>query len=216
MSTVLETKKRNDFQRSAKTQLREEGLFPAVVYGKGTDPEAIAVSESDFLKTIKEVGRNGVISLNVGGNKHNVILHDYQEDPIKGQIIHADFLAVDLSSEVTVDARVDLEGEAAGTKEGGVIQQPLFTMSVTAKVSEAPDAVAVDVSSLGIGDSLTVGDIRDRYSFTIEHEDEEVIVSVLAPTLEAEDSGTEEEEADEAEADTPETEEDTENTEGKE
>ncbi|MFL0365674.1 50S ribosomal protein L25/general stress protein Ctc [Pseudobacillus sp. 179-B 2D1 NHS] len=193
MNSVLEAKKRQEFQRSAKTELREEGNFPAVVYGKDMEAESVFVNEGDFIKVIKEVGRNGVISLAVDGKEHNVILHDYQQDPIKNYIVHADFLAVDLSSEITSNVRIDLEGEAAGAKEGGVVQQPLFELSVTAKVSEFPENLTVDVSHLNIGDSLSVGEIRGNHPFIINHEDDEVVVSILAPRVEeaAEDSNPE-------------------------
>lgn len=186
MNSVLEAKKRDDLQQSAKTELRAEGSFPAVVYGKNVEAAPILVNEGDFFKVIKEVGRNGVISLTVDGKEHNVVLQDYQQDPIKNFIIHADFLAVDLSSEITSNVRVNLEGEAAGTKEGGIVQQPLFELSVTAKVSEFPESIPVDISGLNIGDSLSVGDLHSNQSFTINHEDDEIIVSVLAPRVEEE------------------------------
>ncbi|MBM7650302.1 large subunit ribosomal protein L25 [Bacillus ectoiniformans] len=210
MSSLLEVKKRDSFQRSALTQLRGEGNFPAIVYGKGVDSEAIYLSEGDFLKVIKEVGRNGVISLNIDGKSHNVILHDYQQDPIKNHIVHADFFAVDLSKEITSEVRVELEGEAAGSKEGGVVQQPLFELTVTAKVSEFPESLSVDVSALEIGDSITVGDIRSSHSFEINHEDDETVVSVLAPRVEEEpeEEGEGSEEAETSEENTDESSED--------
>ncbi|WP_046173309.1 50S ribosomal protein L25/general stress protein Ctc [Domibacillus indicus] len=180
MST-LQAKKREGFTRAALTQIRTAGAFPAVVYGKGVESKPVAVEEAEFIKVIREVGRNGLISLNVDGSKHDVILQEYQQDPIKGFIVHADFLAVDRSSEITSQVRVDLEGEAAGAKEGGVIQQPLFELNVTAKVSEFPESISVDVSGLSIGDSIAVGDIRSQHNFTIENEDAETIVSVLPP-----------------------------------
>jgi len=180
MST-LQAKKREGFTRAALTEIRTSGSFPAVIYGKGVESKPVSVEESEFIKTIRESGRNGLISLNVDGNTHDVILQEYQQDPIKGFIVHADFLAVDRSSEITSQVRVDLEGEAAGSKEGGVIQQPLFELNVTAKVSEFPENVTVNVAELAIGDSISVGDIRDKYSFVIENEDEETIVSVLPP-----------------------------------
>lgn len=194
MSAVLEAKKRNNFQKSGLTQLRNEGGFPAIVYGKGVNSESIYVDEGAFFKVIKEVGRNGVISLAMEGKKYNVVLQDYDQDPIKNHIVHADFLAVDLSSEMTANVRIDPEGEAIGTKEGGVLQQPLFELSVTAKVSEFPEHITIDVSSLAIGDVIAVKDIRDHYSFEINHEDDEAILSILAPRS-AEDDVTEEQEA---------------------
>lgn len=177
----LQAKKREGFTRAALTEIRTAGSFPAVVYGKGVESAPVSVEETEFIKVIREVGRNGLISLNVDGKTHDVVLQEYQQDPIKGFIVHADFLSVDRSSEITSQVRVDIEGEAVGAKEGGVIQQPLFELTVTAKVSEFPEHVSVDVSELAIGDSISVGDIRDKHSFTIEHEDEETVVSVLPP-----------------------------------
>ncbi|WP_203364424.1 50S ribosomal protein L25/general stress protein Ctc [Bacillus sp. REN10] len=192
MSAVLEAKKRASFQRSGLTQIREAGNFPAIVYGKGVDSESVYVNEGEFFKIMKEVGRNGVIALKMDGQKYNVILQDYHQDPLKNGIVHADFLAVDLSSNITANVRIDIEGEAIGVKEGGVLQQPLFELSATAKVSQFPEYITVDASQLGIGDTLTIGDIRSQYDFEINHEDDETIVSVLAPR-----SGEEAEMADE-------------------
>jgi len=186
MNTLLEAKKRDNFQKSGLTQLRGEGSFPAIVYGKDVNSESVYVSEGEFYKIIKEVGRNGVIPLKMDGKTYNVVLQDYQQDPIKNHIIHADFLAVDLSSEMTAEVRVDPVGEAIGTKEGGTLQQPLFELTVTAKVSEFPENIAIDVSDLKIGDTIGVGDIRDKYDFDIAQEDEETIFSVLAPRVEEE------------------------------
>ncbi|OAH56774.1 MULTISPECIES: 50S ribosomal protein L25/general stress protein Ctc [Bacillaceae] len=187
MSNVLEAKKREGFTKAALTEIRTKGSFPAVIYGKGVESEPVSVEEPQFIKVIREVGRNGMISLNVDGEKYDVILQEYQQDSLKGHIIHADFLAVDKSSKITSQVRVDIEGEAVGAKEGGVVQQPLFELNVTAKVSEFPEHVTVNISELAIGDSILVGDIRDQFNFVIENEDDETIVSVLPPQKMEED-----------------------------
>ncbi|OLN24297.1 50S ribosomal protein L25/general stress protein Ctc [Domibacillus antri] len=191
MSKTLEAKKRHAFTRASLTEIRTAGSFPAVIYGKDVESEPVAVEESQFIKVIREVGRNGMITLQVEDHKHDVILQEYQQDPIKGHIVHADFLAVDQSSEITAQVRVDLEGEAVGSKEGGVIQQPLYELNVTAKVSEFPENIPVNISELAIGDSISVGDIRNKFDFVIEHEDDETIVSVLPPQKMEEDADAE-------------------------
>lgn len=194
MTAVLETKKRNDLRKSTTNKLRREGNIPAVIYGKGVDSQPIYVRKTDFLKTLKEVGRNGIFNLNIDGRQQNAILHDYQEDPLKGEIIHVDFFAVDPSTEITAEVVVELKGEAPGVKDGGVLQQPIFELSVKGKVSDIPDAIQLDVSNLQVGDSIAVGDIREKYPFKIQHGDEETIVSVLAPRQEEEISTGEQQE----------------------
>ncbi|PPA68532.1 50S ribosomal protein L25/general stress protein Ctc [Jeotgalibacillus proteolyticus] len=196
MSSLLKAKKRDGFKKSDLTELRGAGKLPAVVYGYKVDNTSIFVDEIDLIKVIREVGRNGIIELDIDGNKQKVVLSDYQSDFLKDEIIHADFLAVNMASELDVEVTVNLTGEAAGTKEGGVVQTTLHELSVSAKPDDIPESIEVDISGLEIGDSVSVGDVRSAYNVTINHEDEETIASVLAPRVEEE---TTEEEADESE-----------------
>lgn len=186
MSNVLAAKERTDNRRSYLTQLRGNGEIPAVVYGNNNDSTAISVKSADFQKTIKEVGRNGIISLDVLGKTHNVMLTDYQKDPLKNEIFHADFLIVDMSSELNAQVRVNLVGDSAGVKDGGVLQQALHEVSVSAKPQEIPETIDVDVTELQVGHGITIGDIKNNYGISINHEDEEVIASVLPPKQEEE------------------------------
>lgn len=195
MPAVLQAKERKGFRNSNLTALRQEGNFPAVVYGSKLESKSIYLSEADFLKTIKEVGRNGVFSLDVDGNKHEVMLGDYQSNPLKNEIVHADFLAVDMSKEITADVRVILVGDAAGVKDGGVMQQSMHEVSVTATPKNIPSSVEVDVTSLQVNETLSVGDIKANRSYKINNEEEQVIASILPPRQEEEINSGEEQEA---------------------
>jgi len=124
MSTVLQAKERKELRHSALKQIRTNGNIPAIIYGSKVDSKPVYVNSADLTKTIRQVGRNGVISLDVDGSKQDVVLTEYQEDSIKREIIHVDFLAVDKSSKINVDVRLVLAGDAAGVKDGGVLQQP--------------------------------------------------------------------------------------------
>ncbi|UBH08549.1 50S ribosomal protein L25/general stress protein Ctc [Macrococcus armenti] len=164
-------------------KIRNEGKIPAVVYGFGANNTSVKVDEPEFIKVIREVGRNGVIELGVGSKTIKVMVSDYQIDPIKNQITHIDFLSINMKSELTVDVVVNLTGEAVGAKEGGVVQQPLFQLSVTATPDEIPESIEVDVTELNVGDSILVGDLKANKSYTINNEDDEAIVSVVPPTV---------------------------------
>ncbi|AJD89386.1 50S ribosomal protein L25 [Jeotgalibacillus malaysiensis] len=215
MSSVLKATKREGFKNSDLTELRNAGKLPAVVYGYKVENTAISVDEIDLVKTIREVGRNGIIELDIEGNKQKVVLSDYQSDFLKDEIIHADFLAVNMSEELTVDVAVHLVGEAAGAKEGGVVQTVLHELSISAKPNDIPESFEVDVTDLEIGESFSVEDLRSKYDVTINHEDDETIVSVLAPRTEEEIEELEEEAgAGEAGAEDAEGEESTEDSEG--
>lgn len=186
MGNQLAAKERTDFKRSDKKSLRDSGEIPAVVYGNGQESKAIAVSTGDLLKTIKEVGRNGIISLDLDGTKHNVMLSDYQKDPLKSEIYHADFLAVDLSHEIQAQVRVNLTGDAAGVKNGGVLQQSVYEVTVTARPNDIPESIDLDVSGLEVGDTVSFADLDVKDKLKIENEDDEVIASILAPRTEQE------------------------------
>ncbi|MBW7479960.1 50S ribosomal protein L25 [Streptococcus pneumoniae] len=97
--------------RSDLKQLRNSGKVPAVVYGYGTKNTSVKVDEVEFIKVIREVGRNGVIDLGVGSKTIKVMVSDYQFDPLKNQITHIDFLAINMSEERTVEVQVQLVGD---------------------------------------------------------------------------------------------------------
>ncbi len=175
--------------RSDLKKLRNTGKVPAVVYGYGTKNTSVKVDEVEFIKVIREVGRNGVIDLGVGSKSIKVMVSDYQFDPLKNQITHIDFLAINMTEERTVDVPVHLVGEAAGAKEGGVVEQPLFDLLVTATPENIPESIEVDITELEVNDSYSVSDIKVSGDFTIENDPEESVVTVVPPT----DEPTEEE-----------------------
>ncbi len=191
MVTVLKAKERTSDRRSQTRELRERGGIPAILYGYKTENTPISIDNIEFTKTMREVGRNGVISLDVEGKKLNVVLHEYQEDPIKREVIHADFLAVDLSQEIEANVRVELSEDAEGIRNGGVLQQILHEVVVTAKPDEIPEVISVDISELGIGETVSIAEIRGNYSITINHEDDESIATILAPRVEEEETAEE-------------------------
>ena len=181
MATTVNAQSREKGKQSNLTSLRGKGLVPAVVYGFKTDSTSISVNEMDLLKTLREVGRNGVMKLDVDGKEVNVVLSDYQMDVLKGHFVHADFLAINMSDELEVNVAVTFTGTSAGSREGGVVNQPNREVHVKVKPSEIPDSIEVDVTDLAIGDTLTVGDIRDKTKYQILNDDDFTLASVSAP-----------------------------------
>lgn len=193
MGTKLSAQQRESkTPNSSLTELRGKGSVPGVVYGYQTETLSVSVTEADLIKTLRESGRNGVINLDVDGKTLNVVLSDFQRDALKGSFKHVDFLAVNMSEELEVAVAVHTTGEAAGEKEGGVVNQPNREVNVKVKPSDIPDSLDVDVSALEVGDHLSVGDIRDTVSYEILDEDDFLLVSVTAPTVEEEPEETEE------------------------
>ncbi|WP_336824295.1 50S ribosomal protein L25/general stress protein Ctc [Sporosarcina sp. USHLN248] len=186
MSTAIQSKSREVKTRSALNALRKDGYIPSVVYGYQTESTPIAIQERDLISTLREVGRNGVIKLNVDGKVLNVVLGDYQEDALKGDIRHADFLAINMTEELEVEVTVHLTGESIGEKEGGIVQQPNREVTIKVKPSDIPENIEVDVSNLQIGETISVGDIRQKSKFEILNDDDFALVSISAPRTEEE------------------------------
>lgn len=189
MAVKLKATLRDDLKHSATKQIRQSGHVPGVVYGKEKDTKAIAVNSMDLLKTVRDEGRNAIISLDVEQDSPvDVMLHDYQMDPLKDELIHIDFYMIDMSEEMDVEVPLHLEGEAIGAKEGGVLQQPLYELQVRAKPNNIPDQITVDVSELNVGDSVAIADLSasDKYEFL---EDADTTVATVLPpdTLDEED-----------------------------
>ena len=200
MAKLASNRRAEKSKQSELKELRQNGKVPAVVYGFETENTSLSVDENEFIKVIREIGRNGVIDLEVAEGTTQVMVNDYQFDALKNQITHIDFIAINMQTEVTVEVQIVLEGEAPGQKEGGVLEQPLFEVSVTAKPADIPETIEVDISELNIGDSIHVEDIRSKGNFVIENEDTDAVVIVSAPTEEPEEDENAEEESVEVEA----------------
>lgn len=117
MAINLKAKQRADHRHATTKQIRRDGLIPAVVYGKEKEPITVSVVSIDLLKTVRDEGRNAIISLDVeNGETVEVMVHEYQTEPVKGEVIHIDFYVVDMKEEMDVAVPLNLTGEAQGSK----------------------------------------------------------------------------------------------------
>jgi large subunit ribosomal protein L25 len=192
--TTLKVQERTVFTNSARRKVREQGQVPAVIYGKSTDTKSISLDSLELIKTLRDEGRNAIIKLDLDGKSHSVMLYEMQTDPLKNEIIHADFHVVNLNEDVVVEVPITLTGDAAGVKDGGVLQQPIYQVSITAKPGDIPQSIEVDISELGVNDTLMIKDVKVSGKYTFNHEEDEVVASILPPKQEEEiDSGEQQE-----------------------
>ncbi|MFD1780780.1 50S ribosomal protein L25 [Fredinandcohnia salidurans] len=177
--SMLVAEKRKETKKTVLKRLRSEGKIPAVVYGRAIHTESILINNTDLRNVIKTVGRNGIFSLNLDGTSKNVILRDYQSNPVTKEIIHVDLLQVNQNTEIDTRVSVILKGTSNGEKVGGVARQFVHELEITAKVNDLPDFIEIDITEFEIGHSVRVADIKKEYSnCTIKHEDDETIVSI--------------------------------------
>lgn len=193
MAVKLKALKRDNKTRSEIKGIRDSGQVPAVVYGKNKDTKNVAVESIALLKTLRDEGRNAIITLEIEGDTSvDVMLHEYQMEPIKDTLVHVDFYIVDMSEEMEVSVPVHVEGEAVGSKEGGTLQQPLYEILISVKPADIPDSITVDVSKLEIGDVISIGDLPKSDKYTYSEEEDVVVVSVVPPAAEEPEADSEE------------------------
>ncbi|MBM4763178.1 50S ribosomal protein L25 [Bacillus sp. B15-48] len=176
---TLEVQVRQSFKRSALKKLRNDGKVPAIVYGRGMNTESISMKNAELQKVIKKVGRNGIFPLHLNGKSINVILRDYQSNPVTKDLLHVDFLQVDKHTEIDTKVSVILKGSSKGEKAGGIVKQFLHELDLTAKANDIPDTIEIDTTDFEIGHSVRVSDIKKAYSnCTFKQDDDETIVMV--------------------------------------
>ena len=171
-------------------KLAGENLIPAVLYGPKRETVSISVNRHDFELLIgKHSGGSTIVEIDLEGAKEPVhaLIRDLQQNPVKGTILHVDFMAVEMDKLLQASVTLRFINDPAGVKAGGVLTANFHEVSVEAKPADLPEAIEVDIAALEIGDSLHVSDIVAPAGVTILDDADEVIVSVLAPRVEEEE-----------------------------
>jgi len=171
-------------------RLRNEGKVPGVVYGLEADPVTLTVEWRELRAAlITEQGVNAVINLEIDGKRTPTLVKDMQRHPVRRNVLHVDFIRVDLSKTVDVEVPVHLEGEATKVINAqGTVDQTLFNLTVNAKPGDIPDSIVIDVSGLAIGDTVRVSDLTlaKGVSTDVDPDEAVVVAQVSAAAIEAE------------------------------
>lgn len=181
----LEVRERTAHGSRESRRLRRSGLIPGVLYGRGA-VHPIAIPERDLRKALGgSGGLHTILDVVVQGDggTHPAVLKEYQRDPVRGKVIHVDLHEVRLDRPIQTAVSVTLLGEPAGVKEGGVLQQVTREVNVEALPMKIPEHLELDVSGLGIGESLRVADLTAVPDVTfLDDPEETVLATVLQPT----------------------------------
>jgi len=194
MSDVITLKAApRDIVGHANRKLAPEGLIPAVIYGAGREPLSIEVPRHEFEMYMTHHGAAGVLKLDLEGESKdvNAVIKDLQHAPVKGNVIHIDFLAVRMDVAISSTAPLSFINDPAGVREGGVLTIAVHEVNIEALPADLPESIEVDVAELTIGDSLHIGQVTPPKGVTLLDDEETVICSVTAPTVEVEEEVTE-------------------------
>lgn len=192
----LEAQLRKKTGKGEARRLRAQGLLPCVLYGKEVENRALQVSAKELDKIIREAGENTLIKLVVTGdgvsNEYTTILREVQRHPLKGTLTHADFYRISLTEKLETVVPIQLVGQAQGVAHGGILQHGVREVEIKCLPTEIPEALEVDVTGLGIGDNLTVGEITPPAGVEIISDLDTIVATVVAPRLEEEAAPEEE------------------------
>ena len=139
-------------------QVRKQGKIPAIVYGHKEEPVAISLDAHDFNVQLHH-GRR-LLDIALGGGKQKLLVKDLQYDHLGKEIVHADLMRVDLAEMVRIMVPIELKGVAAGTHEGGIVEEHIDHLEVECKVTAIPEVLSVSVKDIGVGDALHAGQIE--------------------------------------------------------
>lgn len=184
---TLEAKKRTTIGRKTDL-LRSEGVLPAVVYGSGVEPTSIELRRTEFVKVYSEAGESTVITLSVDGSPLNVLVQDIQVHPMRGEVIHADFRALDMTQKIEAEVKIEFVGESKAVETfGGTLVRNLDTLSVKALPIHLVSSIEVDLSPLvTFDDVILVSSVVAPEGIEMMNDPEELIATVTPPRSDAE------------------------------
>jgi large subunit ribosomal protein L25 len=183
---VVTAQNRQDTGKNTNRRLRTKGLIPGVLYGAAKKPVPLAVSPKEIGTILRsKTGENTLFDLDLDGSRRTVILKEFQLEPIKGALLHADFYEVALDKPLQVNVHVELVGTPVGVKvQGGIVDWVTRELEVESLPRDIPEKITVDISNLEIGKHVRVADLQALDKVTILTDGDVVIAHVVAPRAE--------------------------------
>src|SRR5215813_6362457 len=182
-------------------RVRREGLVPAVVYGLGSDNVSVSVSSRELLHILSgATGMNTLITLNIEGTNELALARQLQRHPVKGTLLHVDFVRVRADQTMQAEIPVHLTGDAEGVARGGVLEQLVHTLTVEAKPSDFPPSIEHDIAALEIGGQVYVRDLVVPSGVTVLQNEDDLVGQISAPRVAEAEEGVEGEAAEGAPA----------------
>jgi len=159
---TLNAEPRADAGRGASRRLRREGKVPAILYGGSEGAKAITLDHNELIQHLKhEAFHSHILEVKIGRKKEQAILKDIQHHPYKQEVMHIDLLRIEAGHELNMSVPLHFTGAdgAPGVKEGGVFSRNVVEVEILCLPKDLPEYLEIDVSGLGIGDSVHLSDI---------------------------------------------------------
>jgi large subunit ribosomal protein L25 len=181
LEAVVATPRSGKFNKNHARRVRVSGKIPAVVYGAGIDPVAVSVDPKVVTKILhSESGHNTIFDLNVeGAPLVKAMIVDWQNEPIKGKLLHADFKRIAMDKTMRVSVPVLLTGVPVGVKaSGGILDHILREVEIECLPGDIPDHIDVDVSGLDLHGAVHISDLPHSGSIKFLGEETALVAHV--------------------------------------
>jgi large subunit ribosomal protein L25 len=179
-------------------ELRQQGIVPVHVYGMKLEPLALQVESQLLGRILAEVGTNVPLTVEIDGKKGEDIcfVREVQRHPVTEDVLHVDFMRVDVERTIEAEVPIVLVGTAPGVRElDGTLLQPLQSILVESLPMNVPPSIELDVSALDdFEKAIYVRDVSVSTNVTVLTDSDEMIARVVPPRVEVEEVGEVEEE----------------------
>lgn len=186
MAEIIKCYPRSETGKGAARRLRQKGFIPAVIYGHKMKTLPVFLSELEFTRIYRRLaGRQTMLELTVLAeneeSRYQGFLQDIQQNPLSDRFLHLDFHRIQTTEAIRMAIPIELVGEAPGEKMGGIVDQLLREVEVEALPSDLPEKFTVDISSLQIGDAVSVAELVKDEKVKMLTPLNESVVTILAP-----------------------------------
>ena len=196
MEVTLQAEARSATGKGPAGRARAAGKVPAVLYGSNQEPTSLFVDAKQMLHALHtEAGYNVLINLKLDSDTLLTIPREIQKHPVKGTLIHVDFVKVERNVKIEATVPIHITGESRGVKEGGQLDQHIHEIRIEALPAEVPPAIELDITSIGIGDQVRVSDLQTPAGVEVLTDKDDIILAVIEPMTMKTDIETEEAEA---------------------
>ena len=178
-------------------RLRKRGILPVHMYGSGIESQALQAEAGELRRVLPRVGTNIPVSVAVDGSDDENIcfVREVQRHPVTEDLLHVDFIRVDITQTISAEVPITLIGSAPATQQGGTLLQPLTSLLVEALPMNMPASVEADVSGLDdFEKSIVVSDITVADNVTVLTDSDEFVARVTPPRVETDTFDLEDEE----------------------
>jgi large subunit ribosomal protein L25 len=186
MAETLNVKPRESCGKREARRLRRSGSIPAILYGHGEANRSLTVATDEMSSVVRRGGR--VVDLK-GAVNEKALIRDLRWDTYGKHVLHVDFTRVSEHERIEVKVAVELRGQAAGAKDGGVVEHFVHEVEIECEALSIPDKLGLNINDLKVGDSLTAGDLQLPPGVKLISDPEAVVVHCAAARVEEEEAG---------------------------